>query len=199
MTTINDKIKLFSKIVFDKIDGEIEQEIKSFEREKEGIINNEKKKANEYKEKSIGDISRKARVKSNEIISKAKLTRQKEILKLKDDLINEQLESITMKLKEFTKTQDYKKILYSQIEDLNSKYADKKYDVYLNGKDFIEYGEEIKKLLNENFSLQKINNDIVGGFILQDKEGTMRIDNSLAGKIYAFKENVGIKVTEAFK
>ena len=52
MTTIEDKISLFSKIIYDKVNEEKEERLKAFSMEAEKRINMEKEKIEELRQES---------------------------------------------------------------------------------------------------------------------------------------------------
>ena len=87
MTTIEDKISLFSKIIYEKLNEEKEEKVRKFNEEVDIKINNEKEKLAEIKKISKREFIRKANVKSSEIIAKENLNKQREMLRLKDDII----------------------------------------------------------------------------------------------------------------
>ncbi|KAJ49321.1 hypothetical protein CTM_23704, partial [Clostridium tetanomorphum DSM 665] len=183
MVTIEDKLKLFSKIVFDKIDEELKSEFVAFQSEKEEILRNEEDKVNKEREREINAIKKKAEVKKREIISKAKIEKQKDILKLKENMIDSLLEELIMKLKEYTQCEDYKKYLYKEINLALTQFKNDQFILYLNKQDYEKYKEEIKcKILNSNVSIEETKEDVIGGFILQDKDMKYRIDNTLLNK-----------------
>ncbi|WP_027626814.1 V-type ATP synthase subunit E [Clostridium lundense] len=200
MVTIDDKLKLFSKIVFDKIDEEIRADLEVFEKEKEEVLKKEKEKIDTEKKKSINIITKRSEIKGREIVSKAKIQSQKEILGLKENMINDLLEELKDKFKEYSQTEEYKSYLYKEIDSAVKKYDEKEFTIYLAKNDYEKYKDELmKNILNNSVQIKESKDDIIGGFILQDKDMKFRVDNTLLNNIYHSKEKVGIMVMEALK
>ena len=111
MTTIEDKISLFSKIIYEKLNEEKEEKLKAFNEEAELKINTEKEKISQIKKVSEREIIRKANVKASEIIAKENLNKQREMLRLKDDIIKTTIEEIKNKLLDFVNSKEYEDYL----------------------------------------------------------------------------------------
>jgi V/A-type H+-transporting ATPase subunit E len=199
MVTIDDKLKLFSKIVFDKIDEEIKGDLKAFEKEKEEILKKEKEKIDKDKKKTINVIEKRSEIKAKEIVSKAQVQSQKEILNLKEKMINDLLEELKSKLKEYSQTEEYKSYLYKGIDSAVKKYNEREFIIYLSKNDYDRYKDELINRLNDSVQIKESKDDIIGGFILQDKDMKFRVDNTLLNNIYHEREKIGIMVTEALK
>lgn len=199
MVTIDDKLKLFSKIVFDKIDEEIKGDLKAFEKEKEEVLKKEKEKIDKDKKKTINIIERRSEIKAKEIVSKAQIQSQREILNLKEKMINDLLEELKSKLKEYSQTEEYKSYLYKEIDSAVKKYNEKEFIIYLTKNDYDRYKDELMNRLNDSVQIKESKDDIIGGFILQDKDMKFRVDNTLLSNIHHEREKVGIMVTEALK
>lgn len=198
MTTIEDKMKLFSKIVFNKIDEEIKEQYLIFENEREEKLKKEQEKIKYKRENAIKDIDRKSNIYKKEMVSKVKIKSQQEILDLKEDMIENILEELKLRLTNYADTEEYKNYLYNQINLIYSEFSHNSLVLYLNKKDMKVYGSEIKSLYsNTDLEVRQMDLDIIGGFILEDKEKRFRIDNSFIRKIHDSKELIGMKVTEA--
>lgn len=198
MTTIEDKMKLFSKIVFNKIDEEIKEQYLLFENEREEKLKKEQEKIKYKRENAIKDIERKSNIYKKEMVSKVKIKSQQEILDLKEGMIENILEELKLRLTNYADTEEYKNYLYNQINLIYSEFSHNSLVLYLNKKDMKVYGSEIKSLyFNTDLEVRQMDLDIIGGFILEDKEKRFRIDNSFIRKIHDSKELIGMKVTEA--
>ena len=64
MTTIEDKISLFSKIIYDKVNEEKKERLEAFNKESEKKINLEKEKIEELKKLLQREVQKKSNIKS---------------------------------------------------------------------------------------------------------------------------------------
>ncbi|MBU3195414.1 hypothetical protein KPL26_01900 [Clostridium algidicarnis] len=198
MTTIEDKISLFSKIIYEKLNEEKEEKLKAFNEEAELKMNTERKKISQIKKVSEREIIRKANVKASEIIAKENLNKQREMLRLKDDIIKTTIKEIKDKLLDFVNSKEYEDYLMSTITK-NLKLLNKgEYYLIVLDRDLNKYESQIKVAL-EDFMDKKVEikvskADFIGGVMIKDFEGRFNIDNSISSKLEESKELIGIKV-----
>lgn len=200
MTTIDDKIELFNKLIFEKIYTEKKVEIDKFNKDKEEILKKEKEKHDEKRNVFINDVNKTGLIKKNEIIAKEGIEVQQKLLVLKRELLNETMEALKERIKEFTNTEEYKKFLFQLIEESISMLENKNYILSLTAQDKEKYGDEIKKLLSEkvngNIELKSSELDILGGIIIEEAEGSYRINNTLLSKVDETREYAGLLLTD---
>ncbi|MDF2880941.1 MAG: hypothetical protein K0R54_1498 [Clostridiaceae bacterium] len=200
MTTIEDKIKLFSKIVYDKIQKEEQREIDKYIKEKETTINEEKAKIQNEEEKIVREIEKKAELKANEIIAKEKLIKQQALINLKESIIKSIMLEIKDQLVHYTKTQQYFDFLKKEMIKVLDTLQPGEYNLFLTERDINEYKDSLNEVISKhngfNISIKINPIDLIGGFIIENGNGRVRIDNSLLEKLEENKENVGVKVME---
>lgn len=199
MTTIEDKLKLFTKIVFNEIDEKFKKQEEKNESEINEFLLKENKKIQNYKEKTIKNIEKKAATKQREKISKVKMDTQRKLLNIKEEIITETIEEVKKRLIEYSTTKEYKNYLLNEIKNLKNHEVPEKFVLYLSEEDINKYKEEIEKELysiSKSFNIKPSKVPIIGGFILEDEEKKFRIDNSLIYKIDELKEVVGTKVMD---
>lgn len=200
MTTIEDKIKLFSKIVYDKIQKEEQGEIEKFANEKDIKIKEEGIKIQNEEEKVIKEIEKKAELRANEIIAKEKLIKQQALINLKENIIQKIMLEVKEKLIEYVKTEQYSSYLTEEILKVISNLQPGEYNLFLTENDINKYRNSIDGIIsnhiNFKISLKISSSDFIGGFLIEDSIGKVRIDNSLLEKLEESKESVGVKVME---
>lgn len=199
MTTIEDKLKLFTKIVFNEIDEKFKKQEEKNESEINEFLLKENEKIQNYKEKTIKNIEKKAATKQREKISKVKMDTQRKLLNIKEEIITETIEEVKKRLIEYSTTKEYKNYLLNEIKNLKNHEVPEKFVLYLSEEDINKYKEEIEKELysiSKSFNIKPSKVPIIGGFILEDEEKKFRIDNSLIYKIDELKEVVGTKVMD---
>jgi V/A-type H+/Na+-transporting ATPase subunit E len=200
MTTIEDKISLFSKIIYDKLNEEKEERLRAYSEEALKQISAEKQSIEELKKNLQAEITKKANVKANEIVAKEKLNKQREILLLKNTLIKTTVEEIKHKLVEFVKSEEYKeyflKVLQDSLKEAKESHC---YIVVLPG-DYERFKKEIESAAGSTegrrVEIKLSEEDFLGGIILKDFEGKFKIDHSIYSKISDCEELIGVKVME---
>lgn len=200
MTTIEDKINLFSKIIYDKVNEEKEEKLKTFNEEAEKKLIAEKENIIELRKNLERDVTKKSNTKANEIIAREKLNKQREILMLKDNLINDTLKEVKDKLLDFVSSEEYKKYFLNMLEKTLKEVERGSYYLILLSRDYERFKDEIAaidhKYVDTTLVIQVSKEDFIGGIILKDLEGTFKIDNSLYTKLQESKELIGVRVME---
>lgn len=202
MTSIEDKLKLFTKIVFSEIDEQFKKQEEKASSEINEILLKENEKLKNYKEKTIKDIEKKVTAKQREKVSKVKMDTQRKLLNIKEEIITETIEEVKKGITEYSSTEEYGSYLLNEIKSLKSNEVleiPESFILYLSEKDIDKYKEDIEeelKDISQSFNIKPSKFPIIGGFILEDEDKKFRIDNSLIHKIYELKEEVGTKVMD---
>ena len=199
-TTIEDKISLFSKIIYDKVNEEKEERLEAFRIESEKRINVESEKIEVLRRNLQREVEKKSNIKANRIVAKERLNKQREILSLKDKLIKQTLEDVHKKLVEFVCVDEYKPYFLTMLQS-SLKGIDKgSYYIIILKSDYDKFQSEIEIVLKEYTSgtieIKISEEDFIGGLILKDIEGKFKIDNSIYSKLQECKEKIGIRVME---
>jgi len=200
MTTIEDKISLFSKIIYDKVNEEKEERLKAFNLEAEKRIKVESEKIDEAMQNLQKEVQKKSNVKANRIVAKERLNKQRELLSLKDKLISEALEDVRKKLIEFVSLSEYKPYFLNMLQGDLKDIVKGNYYLIILKRDNERFQAEIIDILN-GYAYGKIEikiseEDFIGGHLLKDFEGKFKIDNSIYSKLQESKEVIGIRVME---
>lgn len=203
MTTIEDKIKLFSKVIFEKTQEEKQKEFEKFESER-ALKLEEKRILIEKKHKeTLADIQKKARFKASEIVYKEKSSVQKEILCLREALIEETISELKRLLSDFVCSKEYSEFFHEKLKKVLLSLDKGKYILYLTEKDKSIYEDQITEVVNDieelSVKLEITKADIIGGIIIEDEGRRFRLDNSFITKLDGFKQYVGLKVMESIK
>ncbi len=200
MTTIEDKINLFSKIIYDKLNEEKEEKLKQFNQEAQTRIESEKENIEKNRKNLQRELMKKSNTKANEIIAKEKLNKQREILSLKDKLVKSTLDEIKEKLFTYVSSEDYKDYFIKLLQNTLSEVEEGRYFIILLERDNERFKSEIeeviKKYNDKSIEIKISQDDFIGGIILKDFEGKFKVDNSLYSKLEESKEIIGVKVME---
>jgi V/A-type H+/Na+-transporting ATPase subunit E len=200
MTTIEDKISLFSKIIYDKLNEEKEERLKAFNDEALKQIDTEKQNIEELRKNLQREAFKKANIKANEIVAKEKLNKQREVLALKGSLVKETLGKIKERLIVFVNTEEYKKYFLNRLQSILKEVEEGSYYAVVLSRDYERFKKEIEDIVN-SYSNKKIEikfseEDFIGGIILKDLKGKFKIDHSLYSKLVDCEELLGVKVME---
>ncbi|MBU3090698.1 V-type ATP synthase subunit E [Clostridium sp. CF011] len=200
MTTIEDKINLFSKIIYDKVNKEKEEKLETFSFEAEKKINIEKEKIEELRRSIQREVTKKTNIKANGIVAKERLNKQREVLFLKDKLISDALENVRVKLVQFVSCEEYKPYFISNLKKTLNAMDKGNYYIIVLKRDYEKFQSEIGLILKEycdhNFEVKISEEDFIGGHILKDFEGTFIINNSIYAALQDSKETIGVRVME---
>ena len=202
-TTIDDKLKLFHKAIFDKLEEKRAQELEKFNKEKEEAIN--KKKAQLEKDKSayIRDITKKAEVKANELISSQEVIMYREVLKLKSSLIEETEKAIKERLISFTEAKEYREFFMKNVAKVLPELKADDYILMARKKDIANLQADISALADAykdiTLSFGGEPTDIIGGFIIENRASKFKYDCTLLNMLKESREEIGILVTEALR
>lgn len=200
MTTIEDKISLFSKIIYDKVNEEKEEKLEAFSVEAEKKINIEKEKIEALRQSLQRDVTKKSNIKANGLVAKERLNKQREMLFLKDKLISEALENVREKLVEFVSLPEYKPYFLSLLEKSLKGMDSGKYFIILLKRDYEKFQNEIETILSDysdrSVDIKISEEDFIGGIIIKDFEGKFKIDSSIFSKLQESKEIIGVRVME---
>ncbi|WP_165442814.1 V-type ATP synthase subunit E [Senegalia massiliensis] len=204
MITIEEKLNLFSKHVFEEIRGASEEKIRKIEQHNKEQMDAHRYKIEQEKKAYAEEIIKKEKEKNDKQISQKKGQIKKEIMLEKNKLFNKLIEGIKNKLTIFITTNEYKNYLRNILENGLKEMSNKsnievkisKYDIK-NNKDYIK-----TIILDNGFTnvnMLESDEDIIGGMILLDKSNRAILDLSLLDKLEQNKEYIGKMLYEALR
>ncbi|MCJ7688017.1 MAG: V-type ATP synthase subunit E [Clostridiaceae bacterium] len=200
MTTIEDKISLFSKIIYDKVNEEKNEKLEALNKEIEKKLDLEKEKIEGLRRNLKIEVTKKSNSKANSIVAKERLNKQREILFLKDKLIQGTLENVREKLIQFVDLPEYKLYFISALNKTLKEIDKGNYYVIVLKKDSEKFQGDIEAVLSEyhNLNIEIVISDVdfIGGVVVKDFEGKFKIDNSIESKLEDSKELIGVRVME---
>lgn len=202
MILLENKIAIFNKIVFLKQKEECEKRIRE-EREKAEKILSEKIKSLKKDEEAFVDRRvTLAKRRGYELI--ASVEEQKRVLFLEEDekLLNELLETLSQKLLEFTKTEEYVNLEAENFTNILDEIDEKSIYLYVKNdenKKLIEKFKEIAKEKDVELNIDELFEYHIGGFIISDLEKTYNINLSLKNKLEDMRYEIGSMLHEKLK
>lgn len=202
MILLENKIAIFNKIVFLKQKEECEKRIRE-EKEKAEKILAEKIEALKKDEEAF--IDRRvtlANRRGYELI--ASVEEQKRVLFLEEDekLLKELLETLSQKLLEFTKTEEYVNIETENFKNILEEIDEKSIYLYVKNNEsekLIKNFKEIAKEKGVELKIDELFEYHIGGFIISDIEQTYNINLSLKNKLEDMRYEIGSMLHEKLK
>jgi len=197
MTTVDDKLKLFAKIVFERVEKDSEKKILSFTHNYDQIVEEEKKNILRQSENHIKQMKKKAENRRSQIISKATIDMQHMLLKKKKEIFDRTVADIKKLAETFTVQHDYIGFLEKCISSSLSQIDCEDVVLFFKPQDIDNYCDKIKEFVSKykkegmKVFVDKTDRDIIGGCICEDKGKTMRVDCSIQSLIEEKKSLIG--------
>ncbi len=199
--SIEDKIELFSKMIFTDIEARnSEKRLKaaqSFEQEKTRLLEEVEAK----KEAIIEEAGKKAEKDKKQLIAKAKAQVYHQLLDRRQQFINEIIELLIQQAKSFVGQEEYKGYLSKSL--IKAAAAFEKSDslmLYFTKNDL----EVLREFIDQQISLgglkgrymiQEAGQNIIGGFYAEDDKREMQVDYTLKSLIEENRELIGSSIS----
>lgn len=201
MPSIQDKVALFNRVLYENIDKEYEEKknaiLKNYENQKDALLA-EKEKI----EKPLRNTSKqKAETKKQQMISKAQYERHYKLLKKKKELEERFFAYIVDSAREFVKTEEYTKFLFNLISDaIKTLNINNEAHFYFTKDDIEKHGIQIGTILNSNYGgnyyIEEAKIDIIGGFYIETTDMAKRFDATIMSMIEEKRSFIGQKLSE---
>ncbi len=201
MVTIEQKLTLFSKLLNQDIKEEMDEKFIQLEREYEKRIAESKFNADKEAEEIVEQARKRAEIKRVELISRGRLANKKEMMQVKEEMVEHFMGALQKKVSAFTKTPAYLDYLSSIIKGLEEiKNEENPIAIYLSKQDYKSNQSFIKNQLvavgiaENRLSFYEADAPILGGLIIVDTNYNTRIDMSMATIIEEAKEYIVEKI-----
>lgn len=202
--TIEDKIELFSKVIF----GNIETQSS---RKREMLAESYKKKLESHaievekrKKELIDAAIKKAEREKTKLIAQAKNQSQHNQVDQRQHAMHKVMEKLQELASAYTNTQDYKYFMEKNVQTvINTLDMSKQIVFYTMEKDF-QLCESILKdklgmtHIDINYQIKRAAHNIIGGLIAEDTENLLQLDLTLKAIIDDYKDTVGAAITRKF-
>lgn len=198
-TTIEEKLKLFTKIIYDKIEEENQSELDSLEKERAIKLEELNKSLEKSREEELKEFRKKTKVMTKELLAEEKAKQKQKELILHQGMMKEVEKGVKERVDAYVKTEEYSKTLLNIVKVALQKLDKGSYTLYLTHNDLEKVKESLMNFSKEfDLNLQLQETDILGGFIIEDSDRKYRIDHTLESKFLDLKDYVGMKINENF-
>lgn len=196
-TSIEDKIALFSKVIFERIDDEFRQRrdvlLQHYEKEKASVNAEYQKKLNQ----AIQTVTKNAEIERHNIVSKAISAGRISILRRRQEFMERLIDLVKLRAKQFVKTEEYKDFLGWAVDQVSKNFDPDQMVIYnFTGRDLGSYNDfifdSIKKLrYKNNFQIAEGGDDMIGGVFALSGDGRMEVDYTINTTIEESRPVIG--------
>ncbi|HBM79584.1 MAG TPA: hypothetical protein DD426_01880 [Clostridiaceae bacterium] len=202
MIKVDDKLKLFAKLVLEKVQNESEKKVNDFKRNQDTVLESEKQRLLKESENLIKKTRKKAENKKRQIVSKAVMDRQRALLKKRKEVYDRMVKGIRDMTSEFVDEPEYLGFLEKNIALGFSKFDAKNAVMLVTPHDMEKYYDSIKSYIDKykkndmNVEIKKADDSMLGGCIIEDADKTMRVDCSMEMVLEDNRVNIGKTLTD---
>lgn len=180
---IQEKINIFEESCKKLLKKETTDLNKQIDTEIEKQIKNELEEYTEKEEIAYHKKIEKLEKDLNKQIYSLEMESKKEILNQKKFMQKDLEKQIIQILKDFTKTPEYREVLQNRIEETLQKLNSTEHSILgILKQDNEKYGDEIRQ--KYHITVKIIEDNYIGGCILEDDVAGLFIDNTLASSVY---------------
>lgn len=191
MITIDEKLELFREIVFDELKKDHDARKESFDQKYGNLVKEKKAELTRKAEKLLKDNRKEIEKEKTRILSRAKIEEKRLYRNMQKRIFEECMEGLIEYGKKFRDTEEYETTWKRDLRKVLPSVVSDELKVYCHEKDI----RSMKVYFSQEFSNKRIEfiaqDDIIGGFILEDVQEGIRFDLTIQGKILANREKVG--------
>ena len=194
MITLEDKLDIFYKIVLKDEEEKCKETLEQLEEKNKSLIK-EKKENLEIKKKDI--INRKiqlAETERNEMLSRFKQDNKEKLLSKRQEILKSLISSLEERERQFTSSKEYRDYFITYLDKTLDEMEENEIILGIRKADGDNFNEEILSLGNKkgiNIVIDTIKEDIIGGFVISDKDRTYSLDYSFKTIIEENKYLIG--------
>lgn len=188
MILLEKKLDIFNKIIYTNKKQDYEKRLLDVKNSNQNELNNYEQKLIDEYNINLKKRTRKAEQKSIEKLRTAEQESRRELLVLKENVLQKLFDNVTKKILDFVKTDTYKEKL---IKNIKENLSELDYKVVLlvlqNDYDYVTKNLSCEKVEE----IKSIPNNYLGGFMIQDVEKTVNFDYTYLSKMKDCKHQMG--------
>lgn len=203
--TIEDKIELFSKMIFGKIETNSSERRQAFVGKYEEELSKLEKEIEEKKVELLNAADLKAERERMKLLAQLKSQEQRKLVASRQKFIDRVIALLYDHAEKLTATEDYKLVLKKALEGLSKDLKDSRLiHFYVLQKDVDIFSQVLKDNIEKfgsdfKYVIEAAPVDILGGFIAEDREKLLQIDFSLRNMVEEYRDTVGAAITRKFE
>lgn len=188
MILLEKKLDIFNKIIYTNKKQDYEKRLLDVKNSNQNELKNYEQKLIDEYNINLKKRTRKAEQKSIEKLRTAEQESRRELLVLKENVLQKLFDNVTKKILDFVKTDTYKEKL---IKNIKENLSELDYKVVLlvlqNDYDYVTKNLSCEKVEE----IKSITNNYLGGFMIQDVEKTVNFDYTYLSKMKDCKHQMG--------
>ncbi|MPW24618.1 hypothetical protein GC105_02270 [Alkalibaculum sp. M08DMB] len=198
MITVEDKIRTFSKYVYDKEVRKANKLLAEID-SKNMEITDSKRKEIETKCSLLNEkMSKNIQIKSQKILSTAKIDSKKMLLNVQKDLLNSFISEIISSLIEFTNKEAYDIYVKDTLCESSELILNNDTKIFLVKRDVQRFSSYIKAEY-KNVEIVQMDDENIGGIIIESVSDKERMDYTIKRKVNEYKSEIGIRLYESLE
>ncbi|ADL08458.1 V-type ATP synthase subunit E [Thermosediminibacter oceani] len=184
-TTIDDKISLFTKVIFERLEHEYSEKyqklVDRYEAQKAALSEEFKKKM----EEKVSEAAREANVKREQMVSRARADAHFEVLRKREELLERLLNEVRDKIKKFLNTPGYMEFLKKMLVQVTSRFPKGEKIIYIfTPTDLGKYEQVIRSIISDlkppgEFEIVSGDDSMIGGVVARSESGRIEVDLSV--------------------
>ena len=198
MVTVEDKIRTFSKYVYEKEVKISNQMIKEIEDKNKELLESKQQEIASKCTLLEEKMTKKTEEESQKILSKAKMNAKNRVLHVKRELMDTFIQEIISTLIDFKEEEGYRLYLKRIMDESSDLLSTGEIRLFLTERDIKQYGNEIE-LKHNQVEILQMSDENIGGMIIEFVSTSERIDFTIKRKVNEWKSEIGLRLYEALE
>ncbi|WP_409228903.1 V-type ATP synthase subunit E [Gudongella sp. SC589] len=202
MITVEEKLDIFHKIVYRDEEEKFLSALRELEEANERLLENKRKELEQQRGEIIRRKKNQARIERNEIRSKELEDTKARLRAKRKELEIDLVDAIVKRAKEYVTTREYGEYLCHNLDRHLKEFEDDELVLILRENDKLISENCIKGLktaTGKTFIVQTMSEDMIGGFIISDKNRTFNIDHTLRTLIKGKEYLIGKRLCQTLE
>lgn len=198
MVTVEDKIRTFSKYVYEKEVKKSNQIIKEVEDKNKELLESKKQDISTKYALLEEKVNKRIEGECQKILSEAKMDAKSKSLQIKRELLDTFIQEIISSLVSFRDDKEYTHYFNKIVDESSEFLSQGKVRLFLIERDIKQFGSEIK-LKHKEVEILQMSDENIGGLIIQFVSTNERMDFSIRRKVNEWKNEIGLRLYEALE
>lgn len=198
MVTVEDKIRTFSKYVYEKEVKISNQMIKEVDDKNKELLENKQEEIASKCTLLEDKVNKKIEGECQKILSKAKMYAKSKNLHVKRELIDTFIQEIVASLVRFREEKEYRPYLKKILDESSELLSTGEVKLFLIEGDVKQFGSEIQ-LKYKELEILQMSDENIGGMIIEFVSTSERMDFTIRRKVNEWKSEIGLRLYEALE
>lgn len=206
MVTIEQKIILFSRLIYQLMNANFKEDLLNLENEHEKKFEESKRDIDLQVKKIISNSNKKRDLEVSKIQGTLKINEKREHMLEKEKYFDKFMAKLEAYVEQFINGESYKDYLLKLINGIGLKDSEiKSLSLYMTKNDYSRYYDLLSKELQnlgykeENYKIEISNFNIIGGFVIEDNINKFKIDLSIKSLLEDNKDYIMKVLFEALE